>query len=226
MLKKFISENKILIVTAISFVFVVLYKLILIDIREIFPKGYEIGELSYNIALTVLTSSIFYYFVNYLKEQETKKKLAETINNRLGHLTMMKSIIYQAVVSKSTYKELPKRLPDDYKLFVEICSNISLRSMPPVYWNSEMIQFNDWFEYFEYTFMMDRYNIDILFKYSNVINADTLNMFNEVMHTTFHSGIRQYKTSTETYANQLSSLAGPLHNYLTILGSFENDCWK
>lgn len=221
----FIKRNKIVIITVLSIIYIIIYKFILSDMPEVFKKAYELGDLVYNISLAVLTSSIFYYFVNYLKDQETKNKLAMTVNNRMGHLSMMKSIIYQDILQQTSYKNPPQNI-STVEEFTKICSGIKLNSKPAPYWNGQMLQFSTWFEYFEYTFSLDKYNIDILYKYSNVINEETLNRFDEVKHTTFHSGIRQYKNSSAPYANELVSLAGPLYCYLDTLGQFQDNKWK
>ena len=222
---KFIEKHRVVMIFCISTLYILLYKLWFMNYTEIFNLAFEIGDIFYNISIALMTSTIFYYYIVYLKEQSSKKKVEAVINNRLLHLEAMSSIIYNDICLKSTYHNIPRELPD-FTVFTAICSNIKLRDLPSPYWNGNMIQFNNWFEYFQYTFLLDKSSIDLLFNYSQFINEGTLAKFNNVMHTTFHSGITQYRDSNEPYANELSALAGALLNYLNILDSFKQNSWK
>lgn len=221
-----IKGNKILLTTGIALLFTLLYKFVFINKEEIFKGASILGDLTYNLSLATLGSSIFYYLVVYLKEKESKNKVARVINLRLGHLQMMRDIIYRDILTQTRFQNPPNQFPADQATFINICRDIKLSERPAPYWNGDFHQFETWFDYFDYTFQLDKYNINIIFNYAQFINEETLERFHEVTHTTFHSGIRQYRRSTEEYADRLESLGGPMWNYLNILSQFTENSWR
>jgi hypothetical protein len=222
---KMIEKYRVVMIFCISTVYIILYKLCFLNYSEIFSGAFELGEILYAISIALMTSTIFYYFIVYLKEKSSKRKVEAVINNRLSRLELRSSLIYHAICSKSTYESIPEDWPE-HDVFRDICSKIKLRDSPPPYLNGYMIQFNNWFEYFQYTFALDKSDIDLLFNYSQFINEETLAKFNDVMQTFFHTGISQYQYSAEPYSNDLSNLDSVLLNYLNMLKSFKQNSWK
>jgi len=59
----------------LDLIFVILYIFVFSDIKEFFSKGYEIGQIFYNLSLSFLAAGIFYYIVDYFPKKTRKIRM-------------------------------------------------------------------------------------------------------------------------------------------------------
>lgn len=79
--------NKILIILfTIDIIFVFVYIFYLIDIKEFFNKGFELGLLLYNISLSFIAAVIFYLIIDYYPKKERKYKFLRNLEIHLNDI--------------------------------------------------------------------------------------------------------------------------------------------
>jgi hypothetical protein len=121
--------NKILIILfTIDIIFVFVYIFYLIDIKEFFNKGFELGLLLYNISLSFIAAVIFYLIIDYYPKKERKYKFLRNleihlndINNSLNEV--IDNLNYPTNIEKidlkkinnEVFKEVLKNTPPDFK---------------------------------------------------------------------------------------------------------------
>ena len=138
------------VVSILSFIWVIIYKLVLLSCDAIFQGAQEIGEISFGLLSSLVASGIFYFFVVYLPEIRTKKIVDPIISRRLGtfgtSLFLLKKGIYE-------YKGLtiPEKIPT-MEEFSEICKGITLHEPAPIIPGNPAFQPRDWYQFFQYFF--------------------------------------------------------------------------
>ncbi|SMG49169.1 hypothetical protein SAMN05661096_03575 [Marivirga sericea] len=225
---QFWQRNIVRILFAVSLIFSVVYRTILINIEEAFPFAFELGEITYYTALAVFASCIFYYFIVHLKEKSDKRKIKQLVNMRLEQIEMMKGIIFKDIISQSQVQDKKQEFPKSIEDLKEILKGMKLTARPPRYFaGSQLVEVKDWYTYFEYNFHYDKHNIEILQKHITFLNSETVQMLHDLSSCMFITAIHQYdrEKGTNDYADKFENLAGPLYDYLTKLGNFKKDCW-
>ncbi len=207
-------SSQVLVVTIISLTWIVIYKTILLDIEEFFPKAFEIGEIMYGLAASIIASSIFYYIVVYRPAKERFLKVKPYIAKRVDRFKL-DSILILSDIFKFQGLTVPKSLPEKWKDFRKVCNGILLTSTPPIIHANPSYQPKDWFEYFEYYITIEDSNKRMLYSYWEDIPIDVKTLIEELQTNTFHSGLNLYKQTG--YSNKLYDLAEPLWNHLNIL---------
>ncbi|MFW6046610.1 MAG: hypothetical protein ACOCP4_02325 [Candidatus Woesearchaeota archaeon] len=227
--QKFFNKNIILTVFIVSSVFIILYKFIFINYEEIFKHASKLGEIFYNIAFALLASSIFYYFVVYLKEKENKRKVRQLINMRFEQIRMMKYLILNDIKKKSPNDTDKKDTPKSKADLVKILKGMKLTDKPPSYFaGSQMVELDNWYQYFEYNFNYDIKNIDLLYRHTQFLNPETIQLMHDLISAPLIGAIHQYEIESRSkdYAIKFENLSGPLFHYLNILDKFKKDSWK
>jgi len=227
-IKKTFFENIITITTIILLIYVTVYQLYLIKIVEFVDWGSEIGIVTYNLSLSIIASGIFYYFVVYIPEKRKKKKVRQVINMRFEQIESSCMITYSDIKRFSEFQNAPKDLPENMDEFKSICKDLLLTSRPPDYFaGSAMVPLNNWFEYFKYNFRYDDKNLEELYKYSDFLEPDTMQLMHDLSSHTFRKVINQYHSEFEThdYAKKFDSLSHILHDYLLTILKFKQDSW-
>lgn len=226
--KKTFLENLITITTLLLLVYVIVYQLYLIEIVEIVAWGSEIGIVIYNLSLSIIASGIFYYLVVYIPEKRKKRKVRQVINMRFEQIEMSCMLIYKDITRFSTHQNAPIILPEKLDEFKSICKDMLLTSRPPDFFaGSAIVPLNNWFEYFKYSFRYDDNNLEELYKYSNFLEPDTMQLMHDLSSHTFRKVINQYQSESKTneYAKQFDSLSHILYGYLETLLKFKQDSW-
>ncbi|WP_430809571.1 MULTISPECIES: hypothetical protein [unclassified Carboxylicivirga] len=207
-------SRQVLIVSLLSLIWIVIYKMILIDIEEFFPKAYEVGEIMYGLTASIVASSIFYYIVVYRPANDRFHKVKPYIEKRISRFKLDNILIVQDIYN---YKglEVPKMLPENWEDFRTVCDGILLTSKPPIIHANPSYQPKNWFEYFEYYIAIEDSNKRMLYNYWEDVPIEVKTLIEELQTNTFHSGLNLYKQTG--YSNKLYDLAGPLWNHLSIL---------
>ena len=212
--KKLPLSTQVLIVSIISLMWIIIYKTILMENEEIFPKAYEIGEIMYGLTASIVASSIFYYIVVYRPAKDRLLKVKPYIERRVGRFNIDNIIIVNDIYKYKGLK-VPKSLPENWEDFRTVCDGILLTSKPPIIYGNPSYQAKDWFEYFEYYIAIEDNNKRMLYNYWEDVPIEVKTLIEELQTNTFHSGLNLYKNTG--YSNRLYDLAGPLWNHLNIL---------
>lgn len=221
-------ENLVTIITITLLIYVILYQLYLIKIIEIVDWGYEIGVVTYNLSLSIIASGVFYYLVVYIPEKRKKKKVRQVINYHFEQIEINCFLTYTAIKNISGIENAPANFPENIDEFRSICKDMLLTSRPPDYFAvSALVPLNNWFEYFKYNFKYEDKNLEELYKFSNYLEPDTMQLMHDLSSHTFRSVIYQYHSQYEThdYATKFDSLSHILHYYLKTLLKFKQDSW-
>ncbi|WP_405567756.1 hypothetical protein [Polaribacter sp. Asnod6-C07] len=213
MLSKININTRIIIICLTSLIWIFLYKLVLIDLDEIFPKAREIAELTFGLLSSVIASCIFYYIVVYLERKRMSKILFPSLNKRLKvfgiEAHMIKSELFK--LNNKQYKN-EKLLAGD---IMNLCHKIKLSSIPPEIFGNPSYQASNWYEYFEYFFQSDKFHSSQLYNYINYLTPDILKELDNLQLSHFQSALHHYKSNPNL--NDLSGLGGPFWLYLESL---------
>jgi len=205
---------QVLIFSIISLIWIFLYKLLFLKIGEFFPKAFQIGEIFYSIATSVVASSIFYYIVVYKPAKRNLELIRPGINELMTNFLQ----IYISIISNiNRHKGLGGSLaiPKDFEGFRKYCEGIILTDKAPIITEDPSFQPKDWFEFFEYYFAQENNVISHLHNYWEYIPSEGKTLLQELQKSSLHTGVYQYKFNG--YSNKLYDLAGPLMNHLDIL---------
>ena len=213
--KKAISPNKlILILTSVSLIWIFLYKLYFINVPQLFFGATEIGEVFYNIFLSIIASAIFFFIVVYLPTKRKKQLISRAVSKRIGKLNYDYLLIKQNLYQLKKLP-IPQELPDDFNEIVEVCKGTLLTDKPPHIHNNPAYRPNNWFEYFEYYFELENHNIEHMNRYWEEIPSEVKILIEELEYNTLKSGLESFRI--EKHSNNLSDLGGPIWNHLNIL---------
>ncbi len=70
----------------ICIIFIFLYKLRLVDIKEIFNNASRVGNIFYDLSLAYSASFIFYFITIHIKEQRDKTKINTFVGNKIKQI--------------------------------------------------------------------------------------------------------------------------------------------
>ena len=150
---QFWQNNLVRILFVLSLCYTLLYRLVFINVGELFPYAFELGEITYYTAFAIFASCIFYYFIVYLKENSDKKKIRQLVNMRLEQIEMMKGIIFKDIVSCSKIQDKNQEFPKSFEDLKVILAHMKLTNKPPRYLTgSQNLEVKDWYSYFECNF--------------------------------------------------------------------------
>jgi hypothetical protein len=164
-------SQQVLIFSISSLIWIVLYKLLFLEIPEFFPKAFQLGEIFFAITTSVVASSIFYYIVVY----RLAKRNLELIRPSVNEIIMQFLTIYISIISSiNRYKGLGGSLaiPKDFDGFRVYFEGIILTDKAPVIIGNPIFQPKDWFEFFEYYFFQENNVILHLHNYWEYIPSE------------------------------------------------------
>ncbi|MBF9252648.1 hypothetical protein I2I11_05035 [Pontibacter sp. 172403-2] len=206
-------NQRVLLACIICLIWILLYKLLFIDIDNIFPNADRVGEITFNLFCSVIASGIFYYVVVHLENRRIAKILYPSINDRLK--TFGVGLFF---IKKDLYQRKGLAIPDKMpKLedFAPICDNIILTTKPPEIIGNPSFTPNDWFEYFEYYFQSDKFLSKQLYTHISFLTPDILKELDEIQYSRFQRALDVYRINKRY--NELSGMSGPFWLYLSTL---------
>lgn len=213
MKKKLSLSQQVLIFSVVSLVWIVLYKLMFLEIGEFFPKAFELGEIFYAIATSVVASAIFYYIVVYRPAKRNLELIRPSVDVIITQfLTIYMSIIEGINRYKGNSGSLA--IPKDFEGFRKYCEGIILTDKAPIIIGNPSFQPKDWFEYFEYFFFQENNVILHLHNYWEYIPSEGKTILQELQNSSLHTCINSRFNGA---SNKMYDLAGPLLNHLDIL---------
>lgn len=207
-------DKRVLIICGLSLIWILVYKIMFVDLSAIFYKATEVGEITFTLLSSVIASSIFYYFVVYLDNRKVAKILYPSINERLKTfgvgLFIIKNDLYRNIKGQSVPDKLPNL--DDFR---EICDGIILTSKPPIIMGNPSYQFDTWFEYFNYFFNSDNFISKQLYSHISYLTPEILKELDEIQYSVFQRSLDVYKQNRRY--DKLSGNSGPFWSYLKTL---------
>lgn len=154
----------------ISLILAFFYKLWWVNIPAKYEWMIGLGEILYNIELTLVASCIFYFVTVYFPEEKKKKKIAPTIEFWLNQLVFIGNTILKDVAGCKTI---------DVDDFETKCKAIKMNNTPSqTFLYNTNLQYtvlfkypypipNDWYAYFKMQFEEEDRIIDKLRPYKN-----------------------------------------------------------
>lgn len=221
MFKKINSDQIVLILSVISLIWTLLYKLLFISHLPIFKNAYDIGEITYNILNSVVASGIFYFFVVFLERKRKQKTVERIILKRLQSIRI--GLFH---IEKDTYPffglHFQDRVPD-HEEFTKICKGIILDNLSPGF-PSAMNTKMTWYQYFDCFFQSDQANINVLYEHYQFLDISLIEVLNELRYSEFQRALDQFREQKIT--NKLSATVGPFWMYLKSLEKISIYCNK
>jgi hypothetical protein len=206
--------KQVLYFSIIILVWIILYKLAFLKYNELFPGAFEVGEIFYSLATSVMASSIFYYIVVYRPLRQKHQIIKNSISKRVG-LFKLDYILIKKDIYELKSLSVPENLPSDYRDFEIVCEGILLTDKPPVIYNNPPYYPPSWFDYFDYYFSLESSNIKMLHNFWDEIPGDVKVLLEELQTNALHGALSTYRATPHSYG--LSDLAGPLWDHLNIL---------
>ncbi|WP_205502225.1 hypothetical protein [Rufibacter psychrotolerans] len=213
------TDRYVFITGLVSLVFVFLYKFVLVDINELFLGAFQIGEILYNIVLSVIASVIFYIVVVYLEKRRQIRIVKPIIESKTKSLNLGCFFILKGICD---FKGLPlfAEMPSQSELR-NLCEGISLRGRCPMIFNNPPYNPENWFDFFGFYFNSEKLNIEVLHKHMPYLNPELLTILDEISLNNLHRAIHLYMQEPEY--DDMSNLSGPLWNHLNLLRLVGND---
>lgn len=209
-MKKLSINSIVLVLSAVSFTWILFYKIYFLEKDSIFPRAYELGELTYTLLSAVVASGIFYFFVVFLDYKKTSKVIDPIIVNRLKAFEHSNFFIKKGIYEFKDL-EVPPELPS-MEEFKKVCEGIDLNQAGPVIQSNPMVRSKNWYEFFQYYLGSDFYNSQLLISYTKYLPVTIVGHLDTLQFSTFQSALNTYKAST-TY-HKLSGISNPLWTYL------------
>jgi hypothetical protein len=208
-------NKRVLLIFIISFVWIITYKLYLIDIKEIFPKAHDIAEIVFNLLSSVIASCIFYYFAVYIEQRRVAKILHPNLINRLRVFGTSRYVLLMALCEA---KGIAITVPTTSEQVSELFSSINLRSKPPIVHNYHGAPFNNWFELFDYFFNSDKITANQIYTFAANVPASILQLLDELSYSYLELALHQYANEPlAPYSNDLKGVSNLLFHYLDTL---------
>lgn len=183
-----------LIIGVCCFVWCVVYKLVLLRIPSN-DKMFQAGELTYAIFVSIIASVIFYFIVTYIPEYKKKQAASIQIEFWLNQIVKHGEFMLNALsgdFSKDVYENSRKNW-----------TNISNKPLKPDggIVISNIFEFKDWFEFFEYIFREEDRYIGKLEKYTQYLPIEVIMVFDQLETMDgLRDAVRQYQ---ENYGTEI-----------------------
>lgn len=208
-------NQRILLIFTVSLLWVIIYKIFLVDMPPMFLKAYALGEIFYGLLSSVIASCIFYYFVVYLEQRRVAKVLNPNLKQRLLTFRVGYYMILNAIAES---KGLVLQEPNSHEALHELTKGISLRSQPPLFHGHRGRNTRNWFEYFERFFESDDIIIKQLYAYAAYLPPTVLQKLDELFFPHLRHALHDYYMQpNEEFADKLENLSGNLMHYLATL---------
>lgn len=208
-IKKLKIEAVILIVSVVSFIWIVFYRLLFIKYEAQFEFLYELGKIFFGIFASIVASGIFYFFVVYLENKRNQKIINKIIRTKLKSISAGLLII-----KKDVFPMLGLNFSDDIPNlddFVKICKGVDLRTKAPNIPNTNEKPIT-WYEYFSFFFQSNRHNSDRLYAHIIYLDIELMKLLDKIQYSYFERALDSFFENG--YTNDISGAPGPFWNYL------------
>jgi hypothetical protein len=215
------TDQVVFILTIISIIWIMFYKIVFIKRDEIFPYAEIVSDLFHNICLSIISSSIFYCFVVYLERKRIQKKTISSIQRSFKKI----KIIYNTILT-SMYKinniDPPSEFLDVVSFIKTFTIDIELSSKPE---HSDYLTVvnttNDWYNYFKNSFKEIKECTDIIYNNIGYIPEDLISATNNIQKSYFEEVLKNFKhleyNSKVKTKFKLHTITPHLYDYLVDL---------
>lgn len=200
----------------ISLLFILFYKFCLLYITEVWKGGSELGEITFNICLSALAASIFYFITVFLEKRRNRKLIRAVIDRRITRLNLDYHIIMKDIRSHSRQSaDIQSEFPDSEE-FKDMCKGIKLKGDAPKIWNGVLYSDpTNWFDYFRRYYWFQKYNIGVLLEFAHLLPIDLIPALDYLDNNHFLTALGDREHSTDD--EDMGSISGPLWCYLKVL---------
>ncbi len=211
------TDSIVLIISVLSLIWIILYRLVFINYRAPSKFIYELGYIFFGVMASIVASGIFYYFVVYLEKKRKKRVINKIVNLRLRSFGVSFFIIKQDTFSIFGLDE-SEPLPSVEK-FIQVCKGIDLRGNAPAIPNVTFKPIS-WYEYFYNFFGSDKHNIKRLHKHIDSLDIELIEILDKLEYSYFERGLDSYRENNMNHTIQ--GIAGPFWEYLKNLEELSN----
>ena len=207
--KKFNTDIIILIISIVSFMWLILYKVVFINFEAPYEFLFEIGTIFFGIFGSILASGIFYFFVVYLEKRRKQKIIDKIVDTKLRSIS-----VGLFIIKKDVFPIIGLKFSDDIpslEYFTKICKGIDLRKTAPNIPNTTNKPIT-WFEYFSYFFQSDRHNSERLYKHIIYLDIELVELLDDIQYSHFERALDSFYENAYTY--DISGAPGPFWIYL------------
>lgn len=210
--REFKLDKVVLFVSIISLIWIIIYKVDLINRNEIFPYAIEIGEIFYGILSSIIASSIFYYFVVYLDRKRKQSIIDKIVLNKLRSIAT--SLL---IIKKDVFPILGLKFNDEIpnlEEFIKICKGLDFRHVAPHIPNTSELPII-WYDYFNTFFNSDTYHSQMLYKHIMYLDIELVELLDEIQYPIFKHALISFRINE--YTHDISGAPGPFWSYLKSL---------
>lgn len=203
----------------ISFVFIIsaiysiLYQIVFLQIKEIFPYANEFGIIAFNLSLALIASTIFYFIVIHLNEYDNKRKAISIVSNKVQRLINIEKRITEEI-SKKSQAQLSR---EDYskEIFEKLLSNITAEDIAPSLFFADKKEIN-WLEFLFYFVNDTQIIIKEIYQFMPYSELDLLIILDEIENCKYVEFFKIFQKATFTYPN-LSVIGGFYLSYTKLI---------
>ena len=161
----------------VSLIWTFLYRLVFLKYEAIYQWVYEISEIFYAIALSIIASNIFYLVLNYIPTLKKKKTVDKLIIKWLVQLEELGNTMFYDISGKSS-NEIDNMSVKEWET---CCDKILKSSVPNFISVREQIRIENWFVYFDLMFEYESAYLEILQNYSDALPFDIRSIFDNII---------------------------------------------
>lgn len=176
-----------LVIGVCCLIWCILYKFVLLRIPSS-DLMFQAGELTYAIFVSIIASVIFYFMVSYIPDYKKKQSASIQIEFWLNQIVKHGEFMLNALSGDFS--------TDVYEKYRENWTNITnkpLKSDKAII-ISNLFEFQDWFDFFDYIFEEEDYYIGKLEKYTQYLPVELIMVFDKLENMdSLRSAVRQYK---------------------------------
>lgn len=204
----------IIIISTLSFLFILTYKFILVNISEIFPGASILGEITFDISLAILSSFIFYFFVVHIKEYRDKKIVLRIVNNKILNLITARNYIFNQLKEASKVSSETDETTERY--INSIFKAINPNDKSPLIFN-EMLDQHNWLQFINYYLSQSLNIITDIYQFMPYLESDLLNILYKIEESKFISHLRTFNGYADYTYPDLTPFSKSFYDYSNLI---------
>lgn len=225
-----------------AIIFLLVYKLVLLNIDEIFPMAYEIGDLIYEAMLAYFAGYIFYLLVEYFPKRRDKKTVYRYVNRKRDSIInnfyrFLDHVISEIEVVSNLVPEDPPTAArvflaqelkkDEFDLknmsiekFEKVMRIIHNQDRSPVSQFPDLLNHLTWNQYFRLHSQSILKLVNEVFVVIPYLEPDHINIFTDIQDCSFFGLVNNIDVSQDC-----EFLANSIHKYYLLIRELE-DNWQ
>ena len=201
----------------ISIGYSIIYQIILLRIPEQFKYANELGIITFNFALALVASSVFYFIVVHTDEFKNKHKANVVVRKKIQRLINIEKAVAQAIADKS--KEQIKKDLYSKEYFQKLFSTLSPKDIAPKLFFVDKANIN-WLEYLFYFVGETQFGIKEIYQFMPYLDLDLLIILEELESCKYFEYFKNLQKAV-FYEPNLYIFGNPYYIYTTIIVKLE-----